>query len=592
MKRFLILFFIIFSTNNASANWFFRNNSSEKCKTNAKYSFTDLTKKSLNSVVIISSNNSEGSGFVIRHDKKQTFIITNSHVVDGNKKVIISWGNGKEDVGTVLKDAGGISNQKDLALIKVDGIEGDVLPLSKKNLVPGSEVIAVGAPEGLDYSFTRGIISGLRENGTLVQTDAAINPGNSGGPLITNNGCVVGINTFTLLETEGLNFAISSKLVHEFIEKNLPRNSKNPSIAINKDYLYRAKSLADVEGQELKIIALSTLSLLKEESIEAYKIRAFAKNNFDENLYPLQYMGNYGVIEDLNWALENNPSDTESLLLRAYHFGNIPSTKYLVLSELNNVINIDDENKALAYMKKGWFRIGRLADADGIEDLDKSIQIEPTNRSFYSARANFYDFSFYSKDKNDFDKAKDDYEMALKASSKDQTLKLLFSNLERKRATGNEGEIYFQLGNMLRGKDVYGAINFYTKGIKVEPKNPELWRNRAYQYNELNDYNSALNDYLVSIKIYEENNNKKDAPYLNTGKIYEKLGDYQKAINFFTKDIETRPVPYYLPFQLRGMATDQLRGKGIGCIDHKRALNLDAGNYDSTYKSYVILNCY
>ena len=145
---------------------------------------------------------------------------------------------------------------------------------------------------------------------------------------------------------------------------------------------------------------------------------------------------------------------------------------------------------------------------------------------------------------------------------------------------------------MLRGKDVYGAINFYTKGIKVEPRNPELWRNRAYQYNELNEYNSALNDYLVSIKIYEENNNKKDAPYLNTGKIYEKLGDYQKAINFFTKDIETRPVPYYLPFQLRGMATDQLRGKGIGCIDHKRALNLDAGNYDSTYKSYVILNCY
>ncbi len=63
----------------------------------------------------MSSNKTTGNGFVIRHNKGRTFIITNSHVVNGKKKVIISWGNGKEDVGTVIKDAKGISNQRDLA---------------------------------------------------------------------------------------------------------------------------------------------------------------------------------------------------------------------------------------------------------------------------------------------------------------------------------------------------------------------------------------------------------------------------------------------------------------------------------------------
>ena len=221
MKRFLILFLIIFSTNNSvSANWFSKNKSSEKCNNNENYNFVDLSKRSRKSVVVISANKNTGSGFVVRHDEGHTFILTNSHVIEGNKKVIISWGDGREDVGKVIKDSLGESKENDLALIKVEGIEGDVLPLDKKKLEVGSEVIAVGAPEGLNFSFTRGIISGLRLSNSLVQTDAAINPGNSGGPLITRNGCVVGINTFILENTEGLNFAISSEVISKFIENS------------------------------------------------------------------------------------------------------------------------------------------------------------------------------------------------------------------------------------------------------------------------------------------------------------------------------------------------------------------------------------
>ena len=62
----------------------------------------------------------------------------------------------------------------------------------------GHPVGAFGHPWGLDYTGTRGIISGrtAKLGGEMLQTDAPINQGNSGGPLISLlNGKIVGINT-------------------------------------------------------------------------------------------------------------------------------------------------------------------------------------------------------------------------------------------------------------------------------------------------------------------------------------------------------------------------------------------------------------
>ena len=66
--------------------------------------------------------------------------------------------------------------------------EGAVLPVSDDNPNVGTEVIAIGAPSGLEFSVSRGIVSSLREKGNIVQTDAAVNPGNSGGPLRDKKG--------------------------------------------------------------------------------------------------------------------------------------------------------------------------------------------------------------------------------------------------------------------------------------------------------------------------------------------------------------------------------------------------------------------
>jgi S1-C subfamily serine protease len=76
----------------------------------------------------------------------------------------------------------------------------------------GDTALAIGAPFGLQGSFTAGIISGLNRSTTapsaraltgMIQTDTPINPGNSGGPLFNLQGQVIGINTAIESPVEG-----------------------------------------------------------------------------------------------------------------------------------------------------------------------------------------------------------------------------------------------------------------------------------------------------------------------------------------------------------------------------------------------------
>ncbi len=99
----------------------------------------------------------------------------------------------------------------DLAVLKVDGVDNlTVAKLGDSSKIQiGEEVVAFGAPLGLDQTVTSGIVSAegravpLRPDETsdtdavidAIQTDAAINPGNSGGPLVDDQGRVIGINT-------------------------------------------------------------------------------------------------------------------------------------------------------------------------------------------------------------------------------------------------------------------------------------------------------------------------------------------------------------------------------------------------------------
>ncbi|MFQ6539107.1 MULTISPECIES: S1C family serine protease [Aphanothece] len=168
-------------------------------------------------VAVVHTPDTQGSAFVVKHERGRTLLLTNSHVVGPYGQVQLNWSDGRSEVAAVVADAGNSDPGVDLALLEVSGIHGTPLALASAAPEVGQNVFAIGAPKGLEFSLSRGVVSQLRADGDLVQTDAAINGGNSGGPLLDERGCVMGVATFKRVDAEGLNFALSSQLIAPFL---------------------------------------------------------------------------------------------------------------------------------------------------------------------------------------------------------------------------------------------------------------------------------------------------------------------------------------------------------------------------------------
>jgi S1-C subfamily serine protease len=198
--------------------------------TNQNYSPEAIFSNSKDGVAVVDTDGGMGSAFVVRHQDNTTLLITNSHVVEGTDSVTVKWADDQQDNAAVVKDAGGESPQTDLALLEVSGIRGKALELKEPKPNIGSDVVAIGSPKGLEFSLTRGVVSSIREDGQLLQIDASINPGNSGGPVLDKTGCVVGVTTFKLTESEGLSFAVTSSTVSQFLKAPArPRREPEPN---------------------------------------------------------------------------------------------------------------------------------------------------------------------------------------------------------------------------------------------------------------------------------------------------------------------------------------------------------------------------
>ncbi len=157
-----------------------------------------------------------GSGFIY---DANGYILTNDHVIADGGTITVTLADGRQFPGTVVKaDA-----SADLAVVKIAASGLPVATLgSSADLKVGQLVVAIGDPLGqFANTVTTGIVSGLDREITagsgprnaeqlsgLIQTDAAINSGNSGGPLVNAASQVIGINTATASDAQGLGFAI------------------------------------------------------------------------------------------------------------------------------------------------------------------------------------------------------------------------------------------------------------------------------------------------------------------------------------------------------------------------------------------------
>ena len=186
-----------------------------------------------------------GSGYVVQFPNEYApnippapkgfvYVATNHHVIEDAKRIIIDTYDERTLLGTkIVLDVPEI----DLAILLVptDKEMATVDFGNPEELVAGDTLIAIGQPQGMRWTVTKGIVSNpkqnLGDNFRYIQTDAAINGGNSGGPLINSYGKIIGTVTSKVPNADNLGFAIpvdiQMRAANAAFLKQPPKQSSN-----------------------------------------------------------------------------------------------------------------------------------------------------------------------------------------------------------------------------------------------------------------------------------------------------------------------------------------------------------------------------
>jgi S1-C subfamily serine protease len=161
--------------------------------------------------------NETGSGVLISSDGK---VMTAAHVVHVMDDISVEFLGGETVKARVVAS----EPAADLSLLQLERVPAGAKssPLANSDPIQvGDPVIIVGAPYGLSYSLSAGLISARWKPNTVYktmplaeffQTTATINTGNSGGPMFSSAGEVIGIVSHNISKSggsEGLGFVVT-----------------------------------------------------------------------------------------------------------------------------------------------------------------------------------------------------------------------------------------------------------------------------------------------------------------------------------------------------------------------------------------------
>jgi S1-C subfamily serine protease len=180
---------------------------------------------------------SGGTGFLI--DTKG-YMITNAHVLKGNKAMVISSEGNELNADIIYTD-----QAADLALLKIndaDFMSPPAIPYSirKKTSELGEEVYTLGYPRNdNDIVYGKGYLSattGFEGDSNAYQLQISANPGYSGAPVFNENAELIGIINTRQMQLEGVTFAIRSNKIFDLIaaSEKTEAHVKNIKLQQNK----------------------------------------------------------------------------------------------------------------------------------------------------------------------------------------------------------------------------------------------------------------------------------------------------------------------------------------------------------------------
>ena len=336
-----------------------------------------------------------GSGFII---DKEGVIITNLHIMRGAKDVSVKLKDGKTYPvsGIIYYDA-----NRDLCIFKINAKDLPTVKLGDSNNISiGEKVYCIGNPLGLEYSFSDGLLSGIRDlnNIKYLQFTAPVSPGNSGGPLINPQGEVVGIVTFLIEKGQNLNFALAINEIKPYLNNPIKPFTEFVEKVSQADY-YLTEGNKYFFGGDYN------------QAIEYYQKVLQLNPNLAEAYYNLGLA--YGSLGQYQKAIEyfQKSIQLDPNLAEAYYFlGNA----YVRLGQYQQAIEYYQKslqlnpNDASAYNNLGlaYRKIGQYQKA--IEYCQKALQLDPNfAKAYYNLGVAYLNLGQYQKAKENLLKAKE-----------------------------------------------------------------------------------------------------------------------------------------------------------------------------------------
>ncbi|MCX5705006.1 MAG: tetratricopeptide repeat protein [Candidatus Omnitrophica bacterium] len=403
-----------------------------------------------------------GSGFII---DASGVIVTNYHVISAAQEIKVKL---KDGTVYAVTDVIYHDVSRDFCLLKIDAQNLPQVSLGDSNaLQVGEKVYCVGNPLGLEYSFSDGMISGIRDENGLkwIQFTAPVSPGNSGGPILDSRGEVMGIATSVRQDGQNINFALAINEIKPFITTGTKISLKEfvQNAARGADYYFTQGSNAYLQGDLDKAISYFTQGLeINPANANAYVSRGY--------LYGL--IKKYDQeISDFNKALQIDSGLARGYVMRGARYFLLKEND-LAINDFTRALEIDPSLKERVYTARAFAYAAKKDFQHAIVDFNKAVEMNPSSESVYIDRGSFLAMM------GDFNKALADYAKAMQINS-------------------NAGKAYAGRALIYASRGEYDkALADQNRAIQIDPNDGETYDNRAAVYARKGEYDKAWEDVL------------------------------------------------------------------------------------------------